>query len=318
MRPIFRERIIPVMKNFVVETDDVALPRGAFPGALRLKVSWRGRAITALSQGAFRPYLYPVFSPAGVALTAEAAIDHPHHNSITIGTDHFVCLFPYSTDKLEEATYNFYVNDIFQGRAPGRTWAISTDSEEVSEDHLQVVQTVEWQGPQEWGAPDRRVLAEETRTIDIRPGDVANVIDVRSSLRPTEWDIVIGPTRHAYFTVRLADGLRAVDGGTLVDSEGRVGAGAITDQVADWVDMSGAASHGRNAGMTVIPHTSAAGAPWYVYDWGSIMVNPFLRHKSVLNRGETLDLGVRVLAHDGDAKEARVADLYEAFKRDSR
>ena len=132
------------------------------------------------------------------------------------------------------------MNHTFQGRSPGRIWVASFESEEVPDDHLRVVQQVQWQGPEEWGAPPplgRRLVAEETRTIDIRPGDVANVIDIRSQLRPTEWDISIGPTRHAYFTIRLEDQMRPINGGTLLDSEGRTGETETTHGVADWVAM---------------------------------------------------------------------------------
>ena len=207
--------------NFSVQYDAVDLPKGATAQARRLKVAWRGRPIAAFSQSAHRAYVYPVFTPAGVAVTGEMPIDHPHHNSITVGADHFNCHFQYATGRLEDGTYNFYINDVFQGRAPGRTLAVSTDSRELSERHLRVVQQVHWQGPVEWGAPDRRTVATETRTIDIHPGDAANVFDLRSELTPTEWDVSIGPTRHAYFTVRLTDGLRIDDGAEALDSEGR-------------------------------------------------------------------------------------------------
>lgn len=39
--------------------------------------------------------------------------------------------------------------------------------------------------------------------------------------------------------------------------------------------------------------------------------------QGVLNRGDTLDLGVRILAHDKDAAAADVAGLYEEFKSQS-
>ena len=207
--------------NFTVQYDAVDLPKGATAQARRLKVAWRGRPIAAFSQSAHRAYVYPVFTPAGVAVTGEMPIDHPHHNSITVGADHFNCHFRYAGDRVEDGTYNFYINDIFQGRAPGRTLAVSTDSREISERHLRVVQQVHWQGPVEWGAPERRTVATETRTTDIHPGEAANVFDLRSQLTPTEWDVSIGPTRHAYFTVRLADGLRIDDGAEALDSEGR-------------------------------------------------------------------------------------------------
>ena len=161
----------------------MALPKGAWAQSHRLNVRWRGKDLTALSQGAFRAYLFPVYTPAGFAVTSESPLDHPHHNSLWIGVDHFNCYLPYSSGALEEANYNFYVNDIFQGRAPGRILGVDVEAEETADDHLRLVQTLHWQGPIEWGAPERRTLAVETRTIDIRPGEVANLFDVRSQLR---------------------------------------------------------------------------------------------------------------------------------------
>ena len=312
------------MDNFEVGVEEIDLPKSATPRFRCIKIRWKGRPITYLTQGNERAYLFPVYSPAGVPLTTESPVDHPHHNSITISADVFFVmlppLIPTQSTLIEEATYNFYVNNVFQGRAPGRIWVASFDSEEISDDHLRVVQRIEWQGPEEWGAPPplgRRVVAEETRTIDIRPGDVANVIDIRSQLRPTQWDITIGPARHAYFTVRLEDQMRPVNGGSVLDADGRTTPAEITGAVSDWVSMYGPAPNGKEAGITVIPHSSAAGHPWVAFDFGSINVNPFQVEKGVLDRGEELDLGIRILAHDGDPIEAGVADMYEAFTRES-
>ena len=309
------------MQHFSVQVEEIPLPQAATPRLRRVQVRWRGRPVLDLTQGDFRAYLFPLYSPAGVALTAESPVDHPHHNSVVCSADAVVAKLPPLTPDTstleEEATYNLYVNRTFQGRAPGRIWSVGVESRELDPEHLQLVQTLHWQGPEEWGAAEgRRTLATETRTIDIHPGAVANAIDIRSQLRPTEWDLRLGPTRHAYFTVRLADGLRPVDGGRLVDAAGRVGDRAIRAQTADWVDMSGPAPHGQRAGLAVIPHASLAGLPWIVVDWGTITVNPFQHRARALPRGQSLDLGIRLLAHDGDAEEADVAGLYEAFKEE--
>ena len=212
------------MTRFSVEPDRVDLPSGATAGARRTWIKRDGRAIAALSQNAYRAYIYPLFTPSGVSVTAESPIDHPHHNSVTVGADHFDCLFVYDGHRTERGTYNFYVNETFQGRATGRISSISVDSRRDRRWHpAQIVQRLEWQGPVEWGAPERRVLALGRRgTIDVRAHlKTSNILDIRSRLEPTEWDIVIGPTRHAYFTVRMADGLRVVDGGKIEDADGR-------------------------------------------------------------------------------------------------
>ncbi len=306
------------MKNFSVETEYISLPHAATPRARRTKVGWRGRAIAVLAQGDYRAYLYPVYTPQGVAVTDESPRDHPHHNSITVGSDHINChfppLLPEMTSLVEYGNYNLYVNDTFQGRSPGRVVATTTESTEVAEDHLRVVQSLQWQGPIEWAAPERRNLADETRTIDIYPGDKANIIDLRSQLRPTEWDLSIGPTRHAYFTIRLAEGLREIDGGTSSDSEGRNGAARISGNKADWIDGSGPAPHGKNAGIAVFKFASAGDVPWHIFDWGTINLNPIFDDTWHIKRGAEVDIAIRIVVHDGDASEAGVAEIYEASR----
>ena len=301
------------LENFSLEGDQVALPKGAWAQSHRLNVRWRGRDLTALSQGAFRAYLYPVYTPAGFAITSESPLDHPHHNSLWIGADHVNCYLPFAGGALEEANYNFYVNDIFQGRAPGRIFGVDVEAEEMAADHLRLVQTLHWQGPIEWGAPERRTLAVETRTIDIRPGETANLFDVRSQLRAAEWDLHIGPTRHAYFGLRMTEGLRVTDGATMVDAAGRTGGSAISGEVSDWVDCSGAVAAGRRAGAALFPYPSAQGFPWFVSDWGTLTVNPMAREGYALKRGDVLDFAVRFVVHDGDVEEADVAGMWGAF-----
>lgn len=301
------------MACFSVEDEVVSLPRGAWARSHRLNVRWRGRAIASLSQGAFRAYLFPVYTPAGFAVTTESPVDHPHHNSLWVGADHVDCRLPFSSDAYEEASYNFYVNETFQGRAPGRILSQSVEHTEVSENHLRLIQTLHWQGPGEWAAPDGRTLLAETRTIDIYPGETANLIDIRSQLRPTDWDIRIGPTRHAYFGVRMAEALRVTGGGTLTDSAGRSGSEAISGQCADWADCSGQVAAGRQAGVALFPYSPSDSGTWFVSDWGVLSVNPFAKSQKEIDRNEVYDVAVRVVVHDGDVEEADVEGCYRSF-----
>ena len=75
------------MKNFSLTTENLSLPKAATPRARRVQVRWRDKGILDLTQGLFRCYLFPVYSPQGVPLTAESPVDHPHHNSITVSRD---------------------------------------------------------------------------------------------------------------------------------------------------------------------------------------------------------------------------------------
>jgi hypothetical protein len=302
------------MSGFAVEAERIALPRGAFAQSHRTGVTWHGRRITGLSQAPFRAYLYPVCTPAGVPVTAEAPVDHPHHRSIWIGADHLTCHLPFAAAGREEANYNFYVEDVFQGRAPGRIVALEHQVVAEDDHELCLVQTLAWKGPREWGAPEGRTVAIETRTIRVRPGEVANLIDLRSELRAAEWDLTIGPTRHAYIGARVADGLRVVDGGRLIDADGREGGDAVSSGRGPWIDCSGNAPGGRKAGLALFPYPSGRDLAWSVTDWGMLTLNPFARSAETLGLGDVLDVAVRIVVHDGDAAEARIADLYDAFR----
>ena len=304
------------MESFSILEDRIELAQGAWAASHRLGVRWRGRRILSLSQGPYRPYLYPVFTPAGFAVTSESPADHPHHSSIWVALDRVRCLFPYSSDETEEGTYNFYVNGTFQGRAPGRILTTGVESEELAPDHLRIQLNLQWRGPEEWAASEGRVLLTETRTLDIRPGERANRIDVRSRLQAGQWDIELGPTRHGLFGVRLIEALTATHGGRLLDSEGREGGRDISRESADWMDGSGTLGRGVRAGVALFPHSSTAGHPWYVTDWGTLTINPMASRVWSLEPGQNVEFGLRVAVHDGDAREAQVGELYRAFQEE--
>ena len=50
-------------------------------------------------------------------------------------------------------------------------------------------------------------------------------------------------------------------------------------------------------------------------EWGTITINPLATAARRVNRGETLELALRIVVHDGDADQAGIAELYEAFKK---
>ena len=305
-----------LVDSFSVQEDQVELAQGAWAASQRLAIRWRGKRILSLSQGPYRHYLYPVFTPAGFAVTSESPADHPHHNSIWVALDRVRCLFPYSSDETEEGTYNFYVNETFQGRTPGRILTTVVKSEELAPDHLRIVLTLQWRGPEEWAASGGRVLLNETRTLDIRPGVEVNLVDVRSRLEAGQWALELGPTRHGLFGVRLIEALAVTHGGTLLDSAGREGGREISRGKAGWVDGSGTLGRGIRAGVALIPHPSTAGHPWYVTDWGTLTINPMAGRVWPLEAGQGLEFGLRIAVHDGDAGEARVREIYRAFQEE--
>ena len=300
------------MEAFVVQQEEVDLPRGAWTGTHRVGVHWRGRRLFSISQGPFRSYLFPVFTPKGFAVTSESPADHPHHNSIWVASDRVRCRFPYRESETEEGTYNFYINNTFQGRAAGQIRGTALEHEEISTEHLRITQSLVWQGPQEWAASEGRILIKEKRTLDIRPGERVNLIDIRSSLSATEWPLELGPTRHAFFGVRMTEALTSMHGAVLRDPE-RQGTASVNGRISDWLDYSGTLGSDVRAGVALFPHPSAAGHPWHATDWGVLNVNPLDGRAYSLTPGENLAFALRIVVHDGDADEAGIFELYQEF-----
>src|SRR5690606_33718653 len=95
-----------------------------------------------------------------------------------IASDHVHALVPAAGDTVEEYTYNFYVDEVFQGRAPGRIVETARRNDELGDGRFCIVQQLEWRGPVEWGAAAGRLVARETRTVTVGPGPGRHRIDL--------------------------------------------------------------------------------------------------------------------------------------------
>lgn len=300
-------------ERFAFAEDPIALPKGAWARTHRLTLRHGARPVLSLTQGRYRSYVFPLYTPAGFAVTSECPADHPHHNSLWIASDHVHCRLPAADGRLEEYTYNFYLDENFQGRAPGRIRQVEATGEERGA-AFRISQRIEWQGPEEWGATEGRLAARELRTVDIALAGGMYVIDVQSRLSAADWDMSLGPTRHAYFSVRMAESLAVTGGGVVQDDRGRTGGTAVSGNGARWIDYSGPVGGGHCAGIAVFPDPRDHADPyWFVSDWGVVTVGPFRHEARAIRQGETLLLRYRVLVHDGTATEVDVAGRYQAY-----
>lgn len=299
------------MSAFSFQSDAIDLPQGAWAKTHRQTLRWQGRDILSLTQGRRRAYVYPLYTPAGFAVTTEGPADHPHHNSLWIATDHLHCLVPAEAGTTEEYTYNFYVDETFQGRAPGRIRESGCEGGETGGGAFRIVQALDWVGPVEWGANEGRTVLTERRTLTVRPGAAFHVIDLRSELAPTDWAVTLGPTRHALFNFRVAESMRAVRGGSLIDADGRVGGGAITGNTARWVDCTGPVGGGAMAGIAMGVMDGIEAHTWFAADWGVVTLQPCRHEARRLARGETLAMTVRLIVHDGALEVDRLNALFD-------
>lgn len=283
---------------FRFDTGPIALPVGAHARTHRRYLRHGDDLVLGVTQGAYRSYVYPLLTPRGFAVTSETPADHPHHASVWIGADHVVARAPASEGHVEEYTYNFYVDDVFQGRAPGRIVDRACDCSPGPGGTAVLRQTLEWQGPVEWGAPQRRTILHETRTWTVRRDARATILHVRSRLAAAAWPVALGPTRHAYFNARVAETMTGQAGGSIVDHRGEP-VGASQTPSAEWIDCVGAVGGGHVAGVALMPVTDIADGWWFVADWGVVTWGPFRHRARTLAGGDAMLLEACIVAHDG-------------------
>lgn len=291
--------------TFTFDTGDIKLPQGAWARSQRRYLRNEGRLVLGLTQGDFRSYVFPLFTPGGHQVTSEAPADHPHHQSLWLGADHVHALVPASEGQTEEYTYNFYINDVFQGRAPGRivergcSFSLDGDGSAV------IRQSLDWQGPAEWAAPDGRQILREERVYVVQQDADATALRLRSILRPGVWPVRLGPTRHAYFNARVGESMQMLAGGRALNERGET-IGATQTPAAEWIDYVGPIGSGSEAGVALMPLTDRAEGWWFVSDWGVITWGPFRRRQRALDADHALTQEACFIAHDGDIGPARL------------
>jgi len=307
------------MSGFSFGEDTLHLPKGAWARATRQTLRRNGQPVLALTQGRQRNYVYPLYTPAGFTATSESPADHPHHNSMWIAADHVHARMPVADGKYEEYTYNFYVDETFQGRSPGRLIEKRASFTPRGDDACTIEQQIEWRGPVEWAAPEGRLIGLETRRMDIAWEPGRYIIDVDSQLTGADFDFTLGPTRHAYFNMRVADSMTVPNGGSIADDRGRLNGEAITGVGSRWIRYEGPVGGGNTASIAVFPHPDDhADLSWFVTDWGVITVGPFRLNGVLVKRGDRLRARYRALVCDGNLPADTVDGLYRSYCSTSR
>jgi hypothetical protein len=285
-------------ERFSLSPLDIPLPRGAFVGGGRDILRFGDTPLCAFTRGSFRPSLHPVWTPAGHVVTAEQPADHPHHRGIWCASDH-VGLLMQGPDGIERYDYSFYVDDVFQGRAPGQIRQTGLDLLAQSDQSALIEQRLDWIGPVEWGAPVGRQVLQERRSTCVTCTDQALILDITSDVTPAgDTAVAIGPTRHAWFNARLADSIAIDPSAAPINDQGQRGADLIPSRGSAWVDYSGPTGGGAEAGVTIRP-VNLQNSAWFVANWGVITVGHVRDQAVTLQPGEQARFCCRVVAHDG-------------------
>ena len=159
----------------------------------------------------------------------------------------------------------------------------------------------------------------------------ARVIDWDETLHAEDQPIRLGDTKEGTMGLRVHPNLRMENdarrgvttaNGTAINSEG-VRGGEVWGKRAKWVDYSGQIDD-QTVGIAFFDHPENLRHPtyWHARTYGLFAANPFGLSSFVgsgsdgsytIPAGEVLRLRYRFVFHEGDAEQAKVEQLYQAY-----
>lgn len=264
-----------------------------------------------VTEGANKPYYYPLVGPTGVEITRHFPMqkdvpgetkDHPHHRSFwfTHGSVNGVDYWS------EGSKTGKTVNAAYEALESGPVYGVLRTKVD-------------------WIAPDGAKVCQDVRELRVYNTAHGRMMDFDITVTAGDKPVTFGDTKEGSMGMRVASSMDVTGGkGHILNSQGDKDA-ATWSKRADWVDYWGPVA-GKTVGIAMMDHPTSFRHPtyWHVRDYGLFAANPFGVHDFVKGAAEhagdytippggTLVLRYRILLHEGDAQDARIADVAAAY-----
>ena len=245
------------------------------------------------------PFFFPVNGPvSGSGLTSMRNGIWPHHSSLFFGCD-----------RLNGG--NYWQDRLDRGRivSLGARIIEAKGSRVVIEDECI------------WKRPDAPSPVIDRRKITISaPSANLYQLDFEIEMEML-MDVSILKSGHSLFAARVDPDLSVVQGGTLVNAEGKLSEQGTFGVPSPWIDYYGTRKTGIE-GLALMQHPSNLWfpSPWFTRDYGFISPTPIYFPKddvgTYFKKGDKVKLRYRVLLHGGTTQEAGIARLFDQYKNE--
>ncbi len=251
------------------------------------------------SSDAKYPYFYPLAGPqSGLSLTTESSLPYPHHRGLWMGCD-----------PLNGGNY-WADNGLESGQI--KSVELNLLTRQASANSVSFTQKCEW--IREGSHP----FHDERHHTVTRVNDRLVFIDCEFTLTAAE-DVAIKKAKHSFFAMRAASDISPAYGGTLINSEGAIGAEETYGKTADWCGFYGKRRFRPDIteGIVIMNHPENFGGkcPWLTRDYGHLSPSPFnFRKKTTkIAEGTSLTLNYRIVLFAGTPQEANLDALYKSW-----
>lgn len=266
----------------------------------RIDVSINGNLFTSyhFKQDEKYPFFFPVNGISNATVTSMRNANYPHHSSLFFGCD-----------KVNNGNY------WQEGLDKGQIISLREDILPSSEDKVII------ENECIWTRPNANSPIKDIRKITISaPSKELYQIDFDITMEML-MDVKIEKTNHSLFSGRMDVDLAVINGGTMINAEGKEGEKGTFGQKSAWIDCSGKRGNGKTEGMTIMQHPSNKWFPsaWFTRDYGFFSPTPMYWPEddtkgTQLAKGEKVTLRYRVLVHAGNHETAKIAELFEKYK----
>jgi len=266
----------------------------------RIDVTINGKFFTSyiFSENEKYPFFFPVNGPfTGTSVTSMRNSEYPHHSSLFFGCD------------LVNGG-NWWQEDLERGRI------ISVNAQVTKQGGDTVIIDDECI----WSRPEAVSPVKDTRRIIITsPSRGRYQIDF-SIMMEMLTDVTILKTNHSLFSARVAADISVKYGGTMINAEGKKNEKDTFGSKSAWIDYYGKRGTAFE-GIAIMQHPSNPWypSPWFTRDYGFFSPTPMFwpeNEKDIfMKKGTVLKLNYRVLVHEGDTREAGIAEAFTEYSR---
>lgn len=283
----------------------------------RVAVSIDGKPFTTLFYGGetMKPYLHPLRTADGKIVTrgypmenlAGETRDHPHHQGLWFTHGDVNGFDFWANPAAGPKKGKVIVDSITKAEGGPRTGVISFQAR--------------------WIDANGKALLREDRTMTFSGAGPNRLIDFDVTFTALDQPVKFGDTKEGTFAIRLADSLTEKSkGAVLTNAAGAQTMQNVWGKPSPWVDYSGKLD-GEAVGIAIFDHPGNPKHPttWHARDYGLFAANIFgqrdftndkTKDGSVtLEPGKSMRFRYRVVIHPGDTNSAKIAELYEAYKK---
>jgi hypothetical protein len=283
----------------------------------RVRVEIGGKLFTeyCFTEG-LRPYCYPLIGPGDLPMTRNYPMqsppgeehDHIHHRSFWYA--HGIVN---GHDFWDDKKSNAIVHQKFLALKSGQKVGVI-------------------KAENKWITAEGKWICSDERTLTFHAETNPRTVDFEIKLKASNGDVVFGDTKEGSLAIRVAESMRLTPGvdkqaprGRIVQSTGVTGTNTWGKPAA-WCDYNGLVD-GKTVGIAILDHPKNPRHPtwWHVRDYGLFAANPFGQHyfenkpagtgDFKILAGKSATFRYRIVLHEGDEKQAKIAELFEAYAR---